>query len=41
MRFARDVKMNHYIYASKTDPYHTSKWGELIRKAKSIRYKNL
>ena len=29
MRFARDVKMNHYIYASKTDPYHTSKWGEL------------
>lgn len=29
MRFARDVKMNNYVYASKTDPYHTNKWGEL------------
>lgn len=24
MRFGRDVKMNTYIYASKTDPYHTN-----------------
>ena len=24
MRFARDFKMNTYVYASKTDPYHTS-----------------
>ena len=29
MRFARDVKMNNYVYASKTDVYHTSKWNEL------------
>ena len=29
MRFARDVKMNMYVYASKTDPYHTSRWAEL------------
>lgn len=26
MRFARDVKMNTYIYASKTDRYHTTLW---------------
>ena len=29
MKFARDVKMNMYVYASKTDAYHTTKWGEL------------
>ena len=29
MKFARDVKMNMYVYASKTDAYHTGKWGEL------------
>ncbi len=29
MRFARDVKMNMYVYASKTDVYHTSAWNEL------------
>ena len=29
MRFGRDVKMNCYIYASKTDDYHTSKWDVL------------
>lgn len=28
MRFARDVKMNNYVYASKTDLYHTDKWNE-------------
>ena len=29
MRFARDVKMNMYVYASKTDAYHTSRWADL------------
>ena len=29
MEFARDVKMNMYVYASKTDAYHTSRWGDL------------
>lgn len=29
MKFARDVKMNLYVYASKTDAYHTSLWAEL------------
>lgn len=28
MRFARDIKMNNYVYASKTDLYHTDKWNE-------------
>ena len=29
MEFARDVKMNMYVYASKTDTYHTSNWAGL------------
>ena len=29
MNFAKDYKMNSFIYASKTDPYHTSKWDVL------------
>ena len=29
MEFARDVKMNMYVYASKTDAYHTSRWADL------------
>lgn len=29
MRFARDVKMNMYVYASKTDMYHTDAWDKL------------
>lgn len=29
MRFGRDVKMNTYIYASKTDEYHTTKYDVL------------
>lgn len=29
MKFARDVKMNMYVYASKTDKYHTDAWNEL------------
>ena len=28
MEFTRDIKMNLYVYASKTDAYHTSKWAE-------------
>lgn len=29
MNFTRDVKMNLYVYAAKTDEYHTSKWDQL------------
>ena len=29
MAFARDVKMNMYVYASKTDAYHTNRWADL------------
>lgn len=29
MKFTRDVKMNMYVYASKTDAYHTNRWGDL------------
>ena len=29
MNFTRDVKMNLYVYAAKTDVYHTSKWDKL------------
>lgn len=33
MEFVRDVKMNRYVYASKTDPYHTDKWDTLYPQA--------
>ncbi len=29
MNFAKDIKMNTYVYASKTDAYHTHKWNQL------------
>jgi len=29
MRFAKDYKMNSYVYAAKGDAYHTSRWSEL------------
>ena len=29
MRFARDYKMNSYVYAAKGDNYHTSMWDQL------------
>ncbi|HIX90694.1 MAG TPA: beta-N-acetylglucosaminidase domain-containing protein, partial [Candidatus Agathobaculum pullicola] len=29
IRFCRDVKMNIFIYASKTDPYHHEEWEQL------------
>ncbi len=29
MRFARDYKMNSYVYAAKGDAYHTNKWADL------------
>lgn len=29
MNYARDYKMNSFVYASKTDPYHTNKWDVL------------
>lgn len=28
MKFARDYKMNSYVYAAKGDAYHTSKWAD-------------
>lgn len=28
MKFARDYKMNSYVYAAKGDAYHTNKWAE-------------
>lgn len=28
MKFARDYKMNSYVYAAKGDAYHTDKWAE-------------
>ena len=27
--FAKDVKMNTFVWASKSDPYHTGKWNQL------------
>ena len=29
MQYAKDYKMNSYVYASKTDQYHTNKWDVL------------
>ena len=29
MEFAKDYKMNSYVYAPKGDAYHTSKWDQL------------
>lgn len=29
MKFARDYKMNSYVYAAKGDTYHTDKWADL------------
>ena len=41
MNFARDIKMNTYIYASKTDVYHTSKCAELYPQAEIDKIKEL
>ncbi|MBQ8355706.1 MAG: beta-N-acetylglucosaminidase domain-containing protein [Oscillospiraceae bacterium] len=41
MEFARDVKMNMYVYASKTDAYHTSRWGDLYPDAEIERIEEL
>ena len=41
MEFARDVKMNIYVYASKTDAYHTNRWGDLYPDAEIERIEEL
>ncbi len=41
MRFGRDVKMNTYIYASKDDLYHTSKWDEIYPSEEREKIQNL
>lgn len=41
MRFARNVKMNNYVYASKTDLYHTDKWNEKYPPEEIERIKHL
>ena len=41
MRFARDYKMNSYVYAAKGDSYHTSAWDQLYPKAQLDQLANL
>ena len=41
MNFTRDVKMNLYVYAAKTDPYHTSKWDQLYPEDMLNQFKEL
>ena len=41
MEFARDVKMNMYVYASKTDAYHTNRWGDLYPDAEIAQIEEL
>ena len=41
MKFAPDVKMNLYVYASKTDEYHTNKWNELYPQEQISQFKEL
>ena len=41
MEFARDVKMNMYVYASKTDTYHTSNWAGLYPDSEIAQIKEL
>lgn len=41
MKFAPEAKMNLYVYASKTDPYHTDKWDQLYPEAQIKQFKEL
>ena len=41
MKFARDVKMNMYVYASKTDTYHTTNWAGLYPAEELAEIENL
>lgn len=41
MKFAPQAKMNLYVYASKTDPYHTDKWDQLYPEAQMKQFKEL
>lgn len=41
MNFARDVKMNMYVYASKTDVYHTTQWNALYPDSQIKEIENL
>lgn len=41
MEFSSDIKMNIYIYASKSDPYHTSQWDVLYPESTINEFKEL
>ena len=41
MKATRDVKMNTYIYASKSDPYHRAKWNERYPEDERQKFKHL
>lgn len=41
MKFARDYKINSYVYAAKNDNYHTSKWADLYPDATLEEFKKL
>ncbi|MCI7473900.1 MAG: beta-N-acetylglucosaminidase domain-containing protein, partial [Clostridiales bacterium] len=41
MRMGRDVKMNIFVYASKTDKYHTSDWDKLYPEDQMKDFKRL
>ena len=39
--FAKDVKMNTFVWASKSDPYHTGKWNQLYPEDQLAQIKEL
>ncbi len=41
MKFSPDIKMNLYVYASKTDAYHTNKWNELYPQEQIDQFREL
>lgn len=41
MKFAPEAKMNLYVYAAKTDPYHTDKWDQLYPAEQINQFKEL
>ena len=41
MKFAPEAKMNLYVYAAKTDSYHTDKWDQLYPAEQINQFKEL
>lgn len=41
MEFSQDIKMNLYVYAAKSDPYHTDRWAEPYPQEKIEEFKQL